>query len=313
MSLKTKEDTDEFNKLYNLLNTLAANNKDPDKVISIDTNDLLSNKSIEDVMKKEVPKKTIVIDDSILDNTHESSMKKENTESIKNSASEKSEIKKPMISSTKTSTSKKSLIKKETIDSKNSESINEVNQMIHPSKKKEESLEHSSNLSLIIGIDINSNKKIHSQKEIKLSIPQDKIKTKMKVNIGIDLDSELSDVETEEQVIVDSTHETCKACQKTFAKGRYLLDHLKRNPMCNQWVKTRDTKKNNYIPKMGIRSLVEEYVNIIITGENEHQCRYCKNSFSNGSGHYRHFTYSMPCNRMAIADFLDGINDFVKT
>jgi len=62
---KKEEETEEFKKLFDLLTNLASNNKDPNKVISIDTDELLrSNKPLEKMVKEDpVPTRVLTIDD----------------------------------------------------------------------------------------------------------------------------------------------------------------------------------------------------------------------------------------------------------
>ena len=62
---KKGEETEEFKRLFDLLTNLASNNKDPNKVISIDTDELLrSSKPLEKVVKEDpVPTRVLTIDD----------------------------------------------------------------------------------------------------------------------------------------------------------------------------------------------------------------------------------------------------------
>jgi len=330
------EKTDEFQKLYQLLTKLANNNKDPDKVISIDTDELLrSNKPLETIesikqdpikseteiqkvepTKQEPPKRVLVIDDFLPPKTNQES-----------------------TSSTTFSPFPTIPIFKNIVDNTTKTSIASPSFPIV--KKTEQKETTSSKASIQIGINVQSNNDNHSvsikpkSNPLTFEVKNDKNESTATIQIDIQLgEKSLPFLEEEQEVekqkdkeesvqtnqVIEEyrldnkatdpmifNHPICKACNKTFTQFRFLKNHFKKYPVCSEWIKTNQ-KDYPLIPKKGLHILLEKYLQKIINGDKPHQCKYCKTIFSSTSNHHTHYHNFIACNRMAILDFIKNID-----
>jgi hypothetical protein len=326
---RKEEETEEFTNLFNLLNKLASNNKDPNKVISIDTDELLrSNKPLEKLAKEDsVPTRVLTIDDFLPTSTP--------TPVKPIVISPPSILPQPVTSP---------VIVKET-DTKTTHAftvtigvdVGNSNMVVHGKK--------DSNMTITIGVDVGSNSSIQLQhtrhpgdrnlptwdktiNEHRADIPSSQNQEDPKED-GQEEEQEQDDIQEgeiqkQEEEEVSGRREfqigegdplifnypSCKACKKSFSHFRHLKSHLKRYPVCGEWIQTME-KDHKVIPKRGIHILVEDYLHKIITGDKPFQCKYCKNIFTNTSNHHKHYHTFMACNRMAIADFIKHVNEMV--
>jgi len=337
MSEKTKENTEEFNKLYQLLNKLAANNKDPDKVITVDTDELLrSNKPLEEVVQPAsdgVPTRVLCIDDLF----------------------PPAPAPAPATKVTTPPPTTSSLSAFPTFQSK------------EPKESKESKRMHATSnpgaFSVTIGIDVarkGANKVSIGDSQEPMTFQLSNQEDGMSSQIGIDVSSDRKPVttrEVEEKLHSTPTNQlrqfnhlrqdggeegddgqpgeeeegenhgskelqigsgdplifqnpTCKACKKSFDHFKFLKKHLLRYPVCKEWSDTME-EENKALPKKGIHMLVEEYVHKTITGDKPFQCKFCKNVFTNTSNHHKHYHNFMACNRMAIIEFVKNIGSLV--
>lgn len=323
---KKEEETEEFKKLFHLLSNLASNNKDPNKVISIDTDELLrSNKPLEKVVKDDpVPTRVLTIDDFL-------------PPAIPSSSTT------PFVLAEPVSTPIIETPVPITNVTTNNTSTNgfAVTIGIDVTQGKTYTLSTNGNkdstMSITIGLDVtpssSSSIQLHhvNHPGSRMLPSWNKTLEEHRVDLQPKEVKELSEEEEQEQQEGEVTAEessgreelqigegnplifnypSCKACKKSFSHFKHLKSHLKRYPVCNEWIQTME-KDHKAIPKKGIHMLVEDYLHKIITGEKPFQCKYCKNVFTNTSNHHKHYHSFMSCNRMAIADFIKHMGDLV--
>lgn len=344
MSKSKENETEEFRRLYELLNNLAMNNTDPERVISIDTDELIrSKKPLNEIITVEAPKRTIVIDDAI----HTPQKEEQGQEQVKHTKSIYESMKKIFPSfSEQESTSFESIKPLHSIDqieqkesitieqtkesnSPNTMSINIGIQLQASHPQLSYSIERKDN-PMIINI---NNQRDESTMTLRIgmqlsdSIVSDSVSTNSKTLSENEMDMETEN-ETEsfdehqiippmESIDPDNpstplvfNYPTCKACNKTFTHFKFLRSHLKRYPVCHEWI-TKFQKDHKAIPRKGIHMLVEEYLHQIITGDKPHQCKYCKNVFTNTSNHHKHYHAFVSCNRMALLDFIKNVESLL--
>jgi len=133
------------------------------------------------------------------------------------------------------------------------------------------------------------------------------IRIKMDVHVSADSADSTDSTEsahTEEKVEQPDT--ICKACNKSFSRDTFLKRHLKKYPVCAEWIQTMQ-KKHTILPKKGIHRLVEEYLHTITAGDVPFQCTFCKLVCTNRNAFHKHFHSFIACNRMALAEFVKQI------
>jgi hypothetical protein len=334
---RKEEETEEFTNLFHLLNKLAANNKDPNKVISIDTDELLrSNKPLETLTKEDpVPTRVLTIDD-FLPSPAPASVAP--LTPLLPSASDVVKTVQPSTSEPKSSHACTLTIGIDLAQSGLSTTI----PLVHGKKE--------SNMTITIGVDVSSNSSIHFQQvndpgnrnlptwnntiqELRVDPPLEPFQRdeqEQEQEQDQEQDQEVQEGEVSKQQLSQNNDESsgqrefqigegdplifnypsCKACKKSFSHFKHLKNHLKRYPVCGEWIQTME-KDHKIIPKRGIHVLVEDYLHKIITGDKPFQCKYCKNIFTNTSNHHKHYHTFMACNRMAIADFIKHVNEMV--
>jgi hypothetical protein len=336
---RKEEETEEFTNLYNLLNKLASNNKDPNKIISIDTDELLrSNRPLEKLAKEDsVPTRVLTIDDFLPSPAPMPASTTVPTPVMPIVISPPSIPPQPITSP---------MIVKET-DTKTTHAFT-VTIGVDVAKGNTNTVVHgntNSNMTITIGVDVGSNSSIQLQhvqhpgnrdlptwdkmiKEHRADIPSSEDQEDLKED-GQEEEQDQEDIQEgeiqkqgEEEVSgrrefqigegnpLIFNYPSCKACKKSFSHFKHLKSHLKRYPVCNEWIQTME-KDHKVIPKRGIHILVEDYLHKIITGDKPFQCKYCKNIFTNTSNHHKHYHTFMACNRMAIADFIKHVNEMV--
>jgi hypothetical protein len=341
---RKEEETEEFTNLYNLLNKLAANNKDPNKVISIDTDELLrSNKPLEKITKEDtVPTRVLTIDDFLPTPTITPSIATVSTVPISSVPVKPTSPPIPEVSSSNTSTapplsnSKSNHAFTVTIGV---DVAQQSNAFLSSSQGNKES-----NMTITIGVDVNSNSSIHVHhpgnnhvptwdktiKNFRAEVPSSSGQTEdEEEEQEQEQEQDVQEGEVQKQTQVEEeessgrrefqigegnplifNYPSCKACKKSFTHFKFLKSHLKKYPVCNEWIQTME-KDHKAIPKKGVHMLVEDYLHKIITGDKPFQCKYCKNVFTNTSNHHKHYHTFMACNRMAIADFIKHVNEMV--
>ena len=329
---KKEEETEEFKKLFHLLNNLASNNKDPNKVISIDTDELLrSNKPLEKVVKEDpIPTRVLTIDDFL----------PPPVTSIPSPATVTSvlsePVSNPIIETTTTATNgfavtigidvtQGKTYTLSTNGNKDSTMSITIGVDVTPSSTSSIQLHHVNHPGNRILPSWNKTLEEHradlETKEPKQESPEEGEQERQEGEVNTqeegasaDADAEESSGRQELQIGEGNplifNYPSCKACKKSFSHFKHLKSHLKRYPVCNEWIQTME-KDHKVIPKRGIHVLVEDYLHKIITGDAPFQCKYCKNIFTNTSNHHKHYHTFMSCNRMAIADFIKHINELV--
>lgn len=93
----------------------------------------------------------------------------------------------------------------------------------------------------------------------------------------------------------------CKACCKTFSTKGCFTRHQQTSSICQSWL-SLPVEQQYPVVETPIHVKVNEYLEQAITGE-PLQCRFCLATFLNRGNHHKHYQTSLPCNRMAYAEF----------
>lgn len=337
--IKKEEESEEFKKLFHLLSNLASNNKDPNKVISIDTDELLrSNKPLEKVVKDDtVPTRVLTIDDFLPPPVPSIRPLTTTTTTEVNELVSTPVMETPVISTTTTSPVTKTngfavtigidvtqgkTYTLSTNGNKDSSMSITIGLDVTPSSSSSIQLHHVNHPGSKILPTWNKTLEEHradlEPKDVKEQYEEeDQERQEGEVHGETDVEADVEESGSRQELQIGEgnplifNYPSCKACKKSFSHFKHLKNHLKRYPVCNEWIQTME-KDHKAIPKKGIHMLVEDYLHNIITGDVPFQCKYCKNIFTNTSNHHKHFHSFMSCNRMAIADFIKHINELVK-
>jgi hypothetical protein len=99
---------------------------------------------------------------------------------------------------------------------------------------------------------------------------------------------------------IDIPPPTCDACIQTFSSEAAYHTHRESSILCQKWLNLESAER---LPNMPIQLFVEDILMKTITGDNPHQCRFCKEQFESGAQHQMHFYQSRICNRFAHHEF----------
>jgi hypothetical protein len=99
---------------------------------------------------------------------------------------------------------------------------------------------------------------------------------------------------------IDIPPPTCDACVQTFSSEAAYHTHRESSILCQTWLALESAER---LPNMPIQLFVEDILMKTITGDNPHQCRFCKEQFESGAQHQMHFYQSRICNRFAHHEF----------
>jgi hypothetical protein len=317
---------DEFHRLYHILNKMVDNNKEPNKIISIDTdqvmNPLFSTVEKQETNKKEeatlatVPSRVLPIDDSPVstmispiqyEKPKEQEKKQTDPKQVMNLGIDLVFQKEKGGISISSSQPSFSFHIPSSIQDQNmkihigidvlSHSNHTMFPAIHQSSESSGSSKYSTEKDTVDAIETIEPVQLVGHLEpiepIESIEPIEPIEPKRELVIG-----------SESSTVIQPT---CKACKKIFTQYKCLKNHLKNYPVCQEWIKHYE-KENTILPKKGIYYMVEEYMEKIIEGDQSNQCRFCKNVFPHRSAHHKHYQNHMTCNRMAFMEFMKQIN-----
>jgi len=94
----------------------------------------------------------------------------------------------------------------------------------------------------------------------------------------------------------------CKICLKSFALESRYVEHFEKSDVCKRMVMSANQEKFPILNRP-IHMLVHDWLDRVITGEKELQCRYCGVSFINKGNHHKHFYTAFACNLAAYHEF----------
>lgn len=110
--------------------------------------------------------------------------------------------------------------------------------------------------------------------------------------------------------IVDATSEEeqkiiCEGCTKPFYSTSHFMSHIATARACERIAAAEDKAEILRAPDKPLHVLAREIALSVIQAspEDPTRCRHCLTHFSTLCNFYRHFQYSVACNRLAYYDF----------
>lgn len=94
----------------------------------------------------------------------------------------------------------------------------------------------------------------------------------------------------------------CKICLKSFPLESRYVGHFDKSDVCKKMVLSANQEKFPILNRP-IHMLVHDWLEKVITGEKNLQCRYCNVTFINKGNHHKHFYTAFACNLAAYHEF----------
>lgn len=92
----------------------------------------------------------------------------------------------------------------------------------------------------------------------------------------------------------DRIHWSCKACKKLFATKQSVERHLERFPVCKAW-----KQEDGLVLTEPVSQWASNVIGDAIQGKSPRHCKFCNIEFSTVGNFNKHFSTSVPCNRLA--------------
>ena len=94
----------------------------------------------------------------------------------------------------------------------------------------------------------------------------------------------------------------CKLCLKSFPLESRYVEHFNKSEVCKKMVMSANQEEFPILNRP-IHMLVHDWLEKVITGEKNLQCRYCNVTFINKGNHHKHFYTAFACNIAAYHEF----------
>lgn len=94
----------------------------------------------------------------------------------------------------------------------------------------------------------------------------------------------------------------CKICLKSFPLESRYVEHFEKSEVCKKMIISANQEKFPILNRP-IHMLVHDWLDKVITGEKDLECRYCHGTFINKGNHHKHFYTAFACNLAAYHEF----------
>ena len=94
----------------------------------------------------------------------------------------------------------------------------------------------------------------------------------------------------------------CKGCDKGFISEHFLSDHTDKSKASKKWL-SLSLDQQNIILKKPIHQFIDECLSKSLMSNQEIECKFCNSKFVNKGNLHKHFSTSIPCNRLAYHEF----------
>jgi uncharacterized Zn-finger protein len=94
----------------------------------------------------------------------------------------------------------------------------------------------------------------------------------------------------------------CKGCDKGFISDHVLSDHLDKSKACKKWL-SLSSEQHTLILKKPIHQFIDDCLSKSLMIDQQIECKFCNSTFVNKGNLHKHFSTSIPCNRLAYHEF----------
>jgi hypothetical protein len=94
--------------------------------------------------------------------------------------------------------------------------------------------------------------------------------------------------------------QTCRGCEVSFYSEMELMRHQEASPACQEWIRCcpATNPKNTKTPLPPFFTFLEKGLATLLTPEGT-DCTFCHKSLPSRKAQEKHYTQSLPCNRLA--------------
>ena len=94
----------------------------------------------------------------------------------------------------------------------------------------------------------------------------------------------------------------CNGCDKGFISDHLLLDHIDKSIPCKKWL-ALSSDQQTILLKKPIHQFIDDCLSKSLMINQLIECKFCNSTFVNKGNLHKHFSTSIPCNRLAYHEF----------